>query len=615
MTTWCFLNANYSFAPQEQQIHQSFPSHLYRHQHSDTLICDLPRLDSYSRISRILQANSTVSTGIDCSVDFMQSDTWGGLAPLNPKPAHHSHQRESSLSSLGSTEPASPYAPNTPVPSIALADSGFDGISEMRPSDLANHQTGSYYMLSKTLDPASHPLHQPVDDSISEVAYPMTIMTDLDKKSRRNKGLLPGLYFSDSNANSRPTTHVVSSAGGESLITSEVRDTNHASRRKAGYNHIPKLDRTMTDIYGDELYSPNFAITSTSSPKARSVTSASSDVFSQRITAANHQHLSAAQSPTSTGSRARSPFRAGSPFSISPAPGTEVAHFGGSTRTWKQEDHDHQRTAALENNTEPETPKTISPKDAVLEFNEAEADGVIPLFPQDSSNFEIDTLSKRIHLQDADGSYIGTDIVSFVPNNHLGYLPSQVPTGIRVPQQYPFVAHPSTSHDSPPRLSSSRESSLAAGAVNPTTSRGRPTETMADSGTYTCTYHGCTLRFETPTLLQKHKREGHRQASNLVTPRVQDMGLTSNILDTQAGPHRCDRVNPSTGKACNTVFSRPYDLTRHEDTIHNARKRKVRCDLCTEEKTFSRADALTRHYRVCHPDRDLPVKSRRRAAA
>jgi uncharacterized Zn-finger protein len=74
------------------------------------------------------------------------------------------------------------------------------------------------------------------------------------------------------------------------------------------------------------------------------------------------------------------------------------------------------------------------------------------------------------------------------------------------------------------------------------------------------------------------------------------------ILDgnTQAGPHKCERINPTTGKPCNTIFSRPYDLTRHEDTIHNARKQKVRCALCVEEKTFSRNDALTRHMVSAH---------------
>jgi uncharacterized Zn-finger protein len=86
----------------------------------------------------------------------------------------------------------------------------------------------------------------------------------------------------------------------------------------------------------------------------------------------------------------------------------------------------------------------------------------------------------------------------------------------------------------------------------------------------------------------------------------------TSLRNSQAGPHKCERINPSTGKPCNSIFSRPYDLTRHEDTIHNARKLKVRCHLCTEEKTFSRNDALTRHMRVVHPEVDWPGKQRRR---
>src|SRR5690606_29469860 len=99
-----------------------------------------------------------------------------------------------------------------------------------------------------------------------------------------------------------------------------------------------------------------------------------------------------------------------------------------------------------------------------------------------------------------------------------------------------------------------------------------------EGGTYSCTYHGCTLRFDTPALLQKHKREGHRQAGGMKSAQ---RGSKGTVADTQAGPHRCYRINPGTGKVCKAVFSRPYDLTRHEDTIHNARKQKVRCDLCT----------------------------------
>jgi uncharacterized Zn-finger protein len=81
--------------------------------------------------------------------------------------------------------------------------------------------------------------------------------------------------------------------------------------------------------------------------------------------------------------------------------------------------------------------------------------------------------------------------------------------------------------------------------------------------------------------------------------------------NSQAGPHKCERINPGTGKPCNATFSRPYDLTRHEDTIHNIRKKKFHCALCQEKPTFSRGDALTRHMRVVHPKVDFPGKDRR----
>jgi uncharacterized Zn-finger protein len=134
-------------------------------------------------------------------------------------------------------------------------------------------------------------------------------------------------------------------------------------------------------------------------------------------------------------------------------------------------------------------------------------------------------------------------------------------------------------------------------------------DSSADTGTYSCTYHGCLQRFSTPQKLQKHKRDAHRNNPN-VTPGIGSGMSTAQLMErnSQTGPHKCERINPTTSKACNAIFSRPYDLTRHEDTIHNARKQKVRCAICTEEKTFSRADALTRHMRVVHPEVDFPGK-------
>jgi len=126
----------------------------------------------------------------------------------------------------------------------------------------------------------------------------------------------------------------------------------------------------------------------------------------------------------------------------------------------------------------------------------------------------------------------------------------------------------------------------------------RPHDTSAGTGTYTCTFSGCGQRFTTSTKLQKHRRDAHRKA----VPSGNSVSSAAAIAarNAQPGPHRCMRINPSTNKPCNTVFSRPYDLTRHEDTIHNSAKEKVRCEICNDEKTFSRPDALVRHRRVKH---------------
>lgn len=181
----------------------------------------------------------------------------------------------------------------------------------------------------------------------------------------------------------------------------------------------------------------------------------------------------------------------------------------------------------------------------------------------------------------------------------------------------------------------------------------RPQDTSSNAGTYTCTAPSCTARFDNSAKLHKHRRDTHPSSmtittSNSTAPPTVTTPLRSSISpypgsasspatpsstsaattstnpqaaannvsrNNQPGPHKCEKINPSTGKPCNTIFSRSYDLTRHEDTIHNNRKHKVRCHLCTEEKTFSRNDALTRHMRVVHPEvaLDLGAKAGRRA--
>lgn len=74
--------------------------------------------------------------------------------------------------------------------------------------------------------------------------------------------------------------------------------------------------------------------------------------------------------------------------------------------------------------------------------------------------------------------------------------------------------------------------------------------------------------------------------------------------------HYCNLINPTTGVPCDKQFSRPYDLIRHQETIHATKKKIFRCVLCEgrvnggngngKSKTFSRGDALSRHIKVKH---------------
>ncbi|KAK8129277.1 hypothetical protein PG999_001657 [Apiospora kogelbergensis] len=646
-----------------------------------------------SLTSESLEAAANNTNNLNQVPDLMPSEpAWMLQAQQTPRAARRlGHQRESSLSSLGSNGPASPFNATLSNPQIAVADSTSDGFHDLD-SNYAYQMGGkamnlndSYYnALQQSFGNHNATL---VSDGLPNLSQPQP-------QQARNR-LLPAADLSSIGSNTRSTAQSVASSGstvgGDSPATPlyhEPEDQN-TRRRTNGettselpltlqyflddldlsfdlnlsqnptffgndedniylqdFSDIlanpsaPKLDRTMTDIYSDELYSPSFTITSASpANQSQLAMSPSNDLFAQRLQAANSQHLSATQSPTSSSSH--SPFRHGSPL----APVfNDFAQTPKQQQQQQQQKQQQQQVEQMRLNSAQQvrekrkqeqdakalqqhmarnalsqhqgTPSTISPKDAMLEFNETD-DSNFPLFPpQETNHFQLDQLTKPVQQQQSHA-------FSTAPETPLqSAFNFSMPTSIQVPQQYPFISRPNQQQATPSVSTFSRMSSADSNGSDMTdmSMPQRPAKTTADGGTYTCTYHGCTLRFETPALLQKHKREGHRQANTLHTARavsatVSSPGMADTLLGSQAGPHRCDRINPSTGKPCATVFSRPYDLTRHEDTIHNARKQKVRCNLCTEEKTFSRADALTRHYRVCHPDVEFPGKHRRRGGS
>jgi hypothetical protein len=401
---------------------------------------------------------------------------------------------------------------------------------------------------------------------------------------------------------------------------------------------VPKFERTYTDIAADICYDPNAVSQSIQQTKP-----AQSSLLSPYRTNANEsvqRALQAAQyarsqSPNSAVSRGDSPFRKSSPYA-QPNHSFNSSMVGTAAATREQNrtaDAAYAMKSQMPSSQEPE-PKTISPKDALLDYREADEDSKVSLFPDSGANeydgqygggeqfrtatqSSFDAPSSQSYPRDSwatpqfSTNFSGSTApslpsstsFSFVAPSVQGNMPSlpisttsqyrSAPTNMSTVDQTPeFPAHltsmESSASEAEPSNSQSSDRFLR-----------KPTSSDAASGTYSCTYHGCSQRFETPQKLQKHKREGHRNA-NLGTTMTSEAILERN---SQAGPHKCERINPTTGKPCNTIFSRPYDLTRHEDTIHNARKQKVRCALCVEEKTFSRNDALTRHMVSHHATR------------
>lgn len=433
------------------------------------------------------------------------------------------------------------------------------------------------------------------------------------------------------------------------LDDSEAKPANDTRQQPI----VPKFERTYTDIAADNFYDPNAVSAPAVQPSQPTKPSLLSP-YRSNTTENVQRALQAAQyarshSPTSTASRGDSPFRKGSPYR-QPSHNFNSPMLGTAAAT-REQNRQADAAYAMKPQMQPEDSviKTISPKDAILDYREDD-DSKMPLFPDGGANeydnqyngvdqfrsatqSSFDTASAQSYRRDSwatpqfSPNFSTSNAPSLPASTNFNFATPAVQTTMTslpmgTTSQYRTTGMTSGVDQTPefpahPHLTSMESSASEAEPPNGSQSSveqflRKPGSSAADSGTYSCTYHGCSQRFETPQKLQKHKREGHRNVNPLGPSMTSAAMLDRN---TQAGPHKCERINPTTGKPCNTIFSRPYDLTRHEDTIHNARKQKVRCALCVEEKTFSRNDALTRHMRVVHPEVDFPGKHRRRGGS
>jgi hypothetical protein len=115
---------------------------------------------------------------------------------------------------------------------------------------------------------------------------------------------------------------------------------------------------------------------------------------------------------------------------------------------------------------------------------------------------------------------------------------------------------------------------------------------------YTATIHSFYHDEKLSTLRAKH---GFK---NIGRPRM-------SVADSNKRPkckYRCEKINTSTGKICNEIFTRSRGLNRHQNRLHNPQRRKVCCIDCNPERTFGRQDYLIRHRRRFHPDKEPPTE-------
>ena len=589
-----------------------------------------------------------------------------GPLTLRPSLQQHlrqtAHKRDSSASTIASAGPSSPYTAASSSPRIVDSDSIYCPSPGTDPYEYGQYPNYSFQKH------APKPSQLTFQHQVHPSAY------------QEYTSLIPHnepMHFTPHIAMAPASvTQENGGVGGPARLTSRRSNGGDDSEENAKVikeprSIIPKFDRTMSDIYQDELYNPD-APTSAPSSQTRSnqssLLSPYRGVFSERLQAANDMRSS---SPAQAISRKSSPFRQGSEsvaqqYLNGDQPTTRL----GSAAQIREQQKTEADAIALARHQKPkasdlDAPSTISPKEAMLDFKDPDTEpdqqfvstksraapaknhGV-----QSGSNSLKQTSPKRRSPESS--SIIGQHRTMSMRRQSSSEFsvtsPAQsrsafAPTPTQVPQQYPFIPQLPTQSSNMTALSSrdpefpaplmSMESTKSDATSRSQSGRyesgsdvqPRPLHTTADTGTYTCIYNGCSMRFATAQKLQKHKRESHQQStpqsastttngrnSPQESAQLTSVSGSSSAINrnSQTGPHQCRQINPTTGKPCNSVFSRPYDLTRHEDTIHNARKQKVRCNLCTEEKTFSRNDALTRHMRVVHPEVDLPGKNRRR---
>lgn len=127
----------------------------------------------------------------------------------------------------------------------------------------------------------------------------------------------------------------------------------------------------------------------------------------------------------------------------------------------------------------------------------------------------------------------------------------------------------SVSADSKPLIKKERSSSL-----HPTT---RPKRLRRSSAILSHNHN------HQPTPLLRKPRSNNNSNNDSTNSTLSKANYTVKINDDKSEDHICIIPNPKTGKPCLKKFSRPYDLIRHQNTIHASKRSFYRCMFCEDD--------------------------------
>ncbi|KAF2773266.1 hypothetical protein EJ03DRAFT_265268, partial [Teratosphaeria nubilosa] len=287
--------------------------------------------------------------------------------------ARSGHQRTPSASTVASNDPASPYTHTYSNPHIANTD--------FAPNSPAHYAEQQSALCQENLPSQSH---TSVDSWFGTGYIPTQAartgahqaMKGFAIDHHTGEDFAPGFAHSEQQS--------MSSNGYTSPDTphSGVGDSTQAgqySLSQNGENYVPsnpdvQLFRTDSQAYQDELYNPDVStsapVATSSSKPATTFLSPHRGLIEQRLQTAN---MNRSQSPKSAVSRDRSPFRTGSPLAPTGTGNDWQSQItAASMRQQQKEEADRAEITRHQSSLPREPTKTISPKDALLDYKESE---------------------------------------------------------------------------------------------------------------------------------------------------------------------------------------------------------------------------------------------------